>query len=159
MKKEVGFSLIELVAAMAILAVLAGISGYVYLSGLPQRRVMAASRHLYAGIHEARSEAVKRCERVSIVFNAPSGNYEIRDANGTRLGGPYHLPESIEFDGVTGSSGSGAARFTFNSRGMKTNARSGRVKVKYCKSGSTDMQIRVTSTGAIAIENPGQKSG
>ncbi|MCW8923535.1 MAG: GspH/FimT family pseudopilin [Gammaproteobacteria bacterium] len=66
MKKYSGYSLIELMVALAVAAILIGV-------GLPQmsvffkgNRMVTNANDLLAGLHLARSEAIKRNSRVSI---------------------------------------------------------------------------------------------
>lgn len=150
--KSAGFTLIELIVTIAIFAALAGIGGYSYLGGLPERRVAAACRDLYAAIHEARSEAVRRCADVSIVFDPGRGRCTIRDAGGNPLKPPLVLPGHVEICEATGNDGEGEGKvvYTFNSRGMKYPP-SGKVKIAYHKPGYRKMGVRVTSAGGIAV--------
>ena len=143
MKTNTGFTLIEVMVTIAILGILTGISFYCFLNGLPERRVRAASRNLYAGLQETRSEAVKRGERITITFDPAADSYRITDANGNQIGG-HSFAEYIDLYEVTRKDNS----FTYNSRGMGVSATA---RIQYFKPGSAKMGVRVTSAGAIAL--------
>ena len=145
MRKDAGFSLIEVMVTIAIIGILTGIVSYNYLSGMPQRRVQKSARELYGGIQTARSEAVKRGENVSIVFGV--SGYTILDAdNNTILNQVIH--NSIQVYQVTGDAGT--RTYTFNARGMKDGA-SGQVDIRYVHDGALTSSVRVTSVGGISI--------
>ena len=74
MKKYTGFSLIELMVALAVVAVIIAV-------GLPQasvffkgNRMVVNANDLLAGLHIARSEAIKRNSRVSICKSTNAGD-------------------------------------------------------------------------------------
>jgi len=142
MKPNAGFTLIEVMVAIAILGLIAGTSVYSFLNGLPERRVRAASRHLYAGIQKARSEAVKRGLRMTITFDIAADSLRITDAEDKTIGS-YAFAGYIDLYEATGDNS-----FTYNSRGM---GESGTVRIRYCKSGATKRGVRVTSAGGIAL--------
>lgn len=74
MKKHSGYSLIELMVALAVLAIIISV-------GLPKmsvffkgNRMVANANDLLSGLHVARSEAVKRGQRVSICKSTNAGD-------------------------------------------------------------------------------------
>lgn len=146
-----GFTVIELMTAIAITAILAGIGGYSYFSGLSERRVVAACRDLYSAIEQTRSLAVSTCEKNSIVFNKKANTYTIENANGSPVKGPYSFAEGIEIFRVTGC-GNDICTYTYNPRGMKTGVNS-TVVIGYHKAGGIKMGVTVTSIGSISIND------
>jgi prepilin-type N-terminal cleavage/methylation domain-containing protein len=151
-RKESGFTLIELITVIAVFAILAGISGYSYLSGLPDRKLMAASRDLYSAINSARSMAVSMCENISIVFDTKSNACTFIDSDGNLLKKSIKLPGCIEIYEISGREpNTEDLRYTYNSRGIKANARSGTVRIKYHRPGYMKMGVRVTSAGGISV--------
>lgn len=147
MKKKAGFTLIELMVTIAVLAILTGIAGYQFLSGLPERRVLSASRDLYAGLQEARSKAVTRGEKITISFNTGDGSYTISDSDGDQIA-EHTFPDFIDLYEIT--PGGGDDSYTFDTRGMKTGD-SGRVRIEYYKSGPVKRGVRVTQAGGISL--------
>lgn len=142
MKSNSGFTLIELMVTIAIMSILVGISVYSFLNGLPDRRVRSASRDLYAGIQEARSEAAKRGENITITFDTSADSYSVTDTNGNQIGS-HTFPDHIDLYEVTNDTS-----YTFNYRGM---GEDGRVRIKYYRSGPKKMGVRVTRAGGISL--------
>ena len=82
MKKYSGFTLIELMVALAVVAILISV-------GLPKmsiffkgNRMVTNANDLLAGLHIARSEAIKRNTRVSICKSTNAGDAEPKCATG-----------------------------------------------------------------------------
>jgi prepilin-type N-terminal cleavage/methylation domain-containing protein len=145
MKNKAGFTLIELMVTIAIFGIIAGISGNSFLRGLPNRRVISASRDLYANINMARSQAVNRSEDVTITFDLANDRLAITDINGNEIG-RHDFPDHIDLYEVTG----GDNFYTFNSRGMK-NVPSSRVRLRYTGAGALARGVRVTTAGGISM--------
>lgn len=149
MKNHSGFTLIEVMVAIAIFSILAGVSTYSYLSGMPERRVTAESRQLFAGIQRSRSEAVGRGENITIDFDTGANSYEITftdpDDNVITIA-EYDFPAYINMYEVTGDD----SFYTFNARGLKIGPTS-IVRMQYHREGPLQRGIRVTSAGGISI--------
>jgi type IV fimbrial biogenesis protein FimT len=89
-----GFSLVELMVVIAIVAILAGVAAPSFRSMLQNNRVSAAASALQVTLSLARSEAVKRGgdARVTVAANQTAGHWEngwtvFFDATGTANGG------------------------------------------------------------------------
>lgn len=144
-KAEKGFSLIELLVVIAITGIISAMAGYSYLRGLSERKVISASRNLYAGFKEALSLAVNRGENISISCSVASDSYLISDSDNNTIR-QYVFPDYIDL-----YSASGSGKFTYNSRGMM-GAGSGKVKIRYRPgSGPLARGIRVTSAGGLSL--------
>lgn len=93
-----GLTLLELLVAISIIAILAGIAIPSFNETIRGMRVRSAAESVVASLTLAKSEAIKRGGNVSIVMNAPdwSSGFTIRDTlNNITL---KNIPA---FDGVT----------------------------------------------------------
>lgn len=79
-RTECGFSMLELLISVAILAIVAAIAVPMVLSSVEKYDVEASAHNVAQMLLRARTEAVKTHRRVSTIFVAPSGN------NGTVFG-------------------------------------------------------------------------
>lgn len=144
-----GLTLVELLTVLAIVAVLSGIGGFWLLRGMPERRLMSASRELYCGLRKAQSRAVARGDLMTVIFNPASGTFSVTDSDGNRLSRTT-LPGYIDLYEITGD-GKDENQYFFNSRGIKTGM-SGSVRIRYRKPGYDWRRVMVRSTGAMTIQ-------
>ncbi|MDR2875860.1 MAG: GspH/FimT family pseudopilin [Methylobacillus sp.] len=74
--KRDGFTLVELVVALSVLAILTVLVGSSWRSVLESQRIKSAASALYLDLSLAKSEAVKRNNRVRVTFmTQPDGNW------------------------------------------------------------------------------------
>ena len=134
MEKEKGFSLLELLTALAISAVLLGVGGPALLDTTRNARRTAALNELIRAIHAARSEAVRTGKEVVLCARPASGAgcgesgadwaagwlafvNEDRDRPAVPDAGETVLMESAPREGATISGNRGVFRFLpFNRR-------------------------------------------
>jgi len=64
-----GFTLVEIMITLSIIAIISAISAPVLLNYLPNMRLKSAARDLFSSIQEARMAAIKNNSPVAIVFN------------------------------------------------------------------------------------------
>ncbi|MCP4605807.1 MAG: prepilin-type N-terminal cleavage/methylation domain-containing protein [Proteobacteria bacterium] len=76
-EKQRGFTLIEVVMVIAIIAILLTIAVPAINGWLPNYRLKSAARDLYSTFQMARMEAVKANERRGVSFDAAAGTYQI----------------------------------------------------------------------------------
>jgi len=81
-KKKAGFTLIELMIVIAIMAILAGIAAPNFQTYMAQRRLNGAARQVMTDLMAARMKAVSLNQRVKVSFGS-THIYQIwNDANG-----------------------------------------------------------------------------
>ncbi len=88
-KHEAGFTLIELITILVILAVLASIAIPTFSVWLPSFRLRGAARDLYSSLQMAKLGAVKHNKQWAVVFDQGSDKYYVcSDDNGDGWDGP-----------------------------------------------------------------------
>jgi prepilin-type N-terminal cleavage/methylation domain-containing protein len=72
-----GLTLMELMVVIAILSIMAGMTMSALGNYIPDYRLQSAARELYATMHEAKMEAIKRNDPVRVVFDVSNERYAI----------------------------------------------------------------------------------
>ena len=99
--RDSGFTLLDLITALAICGALAAIAVPNWASQLPTYRLNSAARQLQSELHRVKAQAVARSAHLRVVFLA-AGAYRIerRDGAGYRSTGEQKaLPQGISFGG------------------------------------------------------------
>ena len=81
-----GFTLIEALVVVAIIAILAGVGIPTFSRWLPNYRLKSAATDIFSNMQLAKMEAIKANNNYSIVFNAAlPGSYILQDAGGNTI--------------------------------------------------------------------------
>ena len=137
--RQAGFTMLELMIAIGIIAILSAIAVPNIISWLPNYRLKAAARDVISNFQKAKMEAVKRNVTVVLDFVPASNMYEMfvddgagggnannftRDGGETLLG-TFGMPNDVTLSSASFSGGTQKAGF--NSRGLPANGRTGNV--------------------------------
>ena len=76
-RHNTGFTLIEVLVAMIILAILAAFAIPDFLRTLPDRRLKAAARDLYTSIQDTKMNAIKENTTWAVIFDTVNAKYYI----------------------------------------------------------------------------------
>ena len=104
---EKGLTLVEVMVVVAILGIIAAVGATGVHHSLPTMRLKSAARDIFSASMQAKAEAVRRGENVTILFNTAdntwlmfldSDNDEVVDASETVLLASTPLPPRVSFD-------------------------------------------------------------
>ena len=79
MNSKSGFTLIEVIVVMVIIAIMAAIAMPRFVDWLPNMRLKAAARDLYSNMQKARMLAVKSNKSTAIIFDDSNDRYDLCD--------------------------------------------------------------------------------
>jgi prepilin-type N-terminal cleavage/methylation domain-containing protein len=157
MQKQAGFSLMELMVTLAILAVLLSIAIPNFIGWMPARRLESAAGDVQSALQSARMTAVKENTCVVIEFSSSNDNYRIFVDNGGDTPGNAcnktqdadeptiktgELPAGVDLVSATPQSS-----IEFNGRGFPDNA----TTISLKNSSSPTWTIMLNITGSCRI--------
>jgi len=151
-KRESGFTLIEMMIVIAVLAIMAAIAIPNFMSLLPGMRLNGAARQVMGDLMAARMNAVKQNNEFKVFFGSPSANqYQILDDDnndGTADGGEAITTKNIQdnyYDVTLGSN----INPTFYPRGTANG--NGTITLTSTNSGDSK-SVTVIITGRVKIQ-------
>ena len=147
-----GFTLLELLVALALVTILAAFSVPHWGTLLPTYRLRSAARQLRSELSRIKMQAASETTRLRLVFSA--SEYSVERHDGTMyqpMGGGRSLPKGIDIKSTTRSS------LGFTPRGTATPGTGGTVKL--CNSKDEGTNVVLSSTGRIRICVPDSCNG
>lgn len=148
--RQLGFTLIELMVTVAIIAILAAMAYPSFTDMIARNRLKGAAEGLFGDLQFAKSEAIKSNETVTVTFlniGAANWSYSI-----TRPGSPDPLKvmKAADAQDVTLSAKTNGATLAFNPlRGTVTN--SSTVTFQRTSDTAQTMSVVVSDLGGIII--------
>ena len=150
-KKNRGFTLMELMIVIAIIAIMASIAIPNFIGWLPERRLDAGAQDILQGLQKSRSKAIMTNRNVIVTFNAAANSFTAfvdEEASNDQSAGDLtivnrNLPAGVVFD-VLGF----GATVTFDNRGIPTT--SGVVTLQ--NNSGTVQDIRLYLSGHSVLE-------
>jgi prepilin-type N-terminal cleavage/methylation domain-containing protein len=113
-----GYTIIEIVVVLAILALLWGIGAPRYAAAMSRYRAEAAARRIAADLVMARQQAIQTSSNVTITFNQTAGTYSIPGITSVdRTSNTYSVNLAADPYQVTLSVPFTAGQVTFNTYG------------------------------------------
>ena len=144
MRKDKGFTLLELMVVIGIVGILSAIAIPSYIQWLPKHRVGSAARAVMSALEFARINAIKTNADVTLNFDIDNEILTVVDSGGTTLR-TRQLPGDVDLQ----NSGLGTA-VTFDGHGFST--ATGRVKVVNTKDPAISRSISLTLGGNASIQ-------
>jgi len=162
MKKNSGFTLMEVMVTVGIIAIVSAIAIPSVISYLPKHRMSGGTRDIYSAMQYARMRAVKEKTHVVISFNVGTDSYTVFIDDG-RGGGTANnniaeptetlktgqMPVGVDMLPSTSFSG-GVPRTRFNARGLP-NGTGGSVDLQSLQDATLFRQVVLRISGNPVI--------
>lgn len=138
-----GFTLVEMMVVIAILAIMAGIAAPAFRDMIAREKLRSAESALSGSLWLARSEAIKRNTSIVFAFANIGNGWTVTTKSDTATA--LHVQEPL--GGVT----SGAVQFEFNAYGRLTSGR-GQVQIQ-ATGNSLYSCISISDAGRSTVEH------
>jgi len=161
MKKNSGFTLIEMMIAIAIIAILSAITVPNYITHRNNQKVTRAARSVYSALQAAKMHAIQNNTPINVIFTTGSGSAgtfqvfeDVNDSNTFDAGDDDiltgQMPSGVTLLSANFAAAVGASSTRFTRLGLTTGA-NGTVVVD---NGNADIRtrVRVNTVGGIRVE-------
>lgn len=152
MRGHKGFSMVELMVVLGILAVLASVAMINMVAWTPKQRLLSAASDVQGAINLARMAAIKENTYVTILFNTPTHGITVfvdSDRDQVKDAGESTLRIATFATNINVSSGFSGNKVSFDGRGLPVdgsgNSAAADVTLQNATAGTKT--IRVTVTG------------
>jgi type IV fimbrial biogenesis protein FimT len=146
--RENGFSLIELMIVVALVAVLAGVAVPQMAGAMTRYALINASQQVVSTVRNARVQAVGKNRVARVRFNSPAaGQYQVLDSADAPLGSVQTLPNGAAFGVISGD-------VEFNTSGRATHVGGGAAPVTIVVSNGVAAQnrtITISASGRVQL--------
>jgi prepilin-type N-terminal cleavage/methylation domain-containing protein len=145
-RRRDGFTLTEIIVAMAIISILAAIAIPNWSTLLPNYALKSAARQVQSELHKLKSRAVSENANFRLVFSTTSYSFEKYSSGSyTATGESRTLPDGITLAGTSDTT------LGFTSRG--TSIDSTDKTVKLCNIKSSGKNVVLSDLGRIRIDD------
>jgi type IV fimbrial biogenesis protein FimT len=142
MRKNSGFTLIEVLTVIAIIAIVASIVMPNVVAWLPRYRLNSGAEEIQSTLQLARLSAIKENTSATVTFDTTNHSFLASiDGRTIRKG---KMPVGIRIDSVT----SPASQVQFNSRGL-ANGSTGDILVKNTQGGAKTIRVNIVGNASI----------
>ncbi|MEJ2099451.1 MAG: GspH/FimT family pseudopilin [Desulfobacterales bacterium] len=159
MRKDSGFSIVELMTVIAIISILAGIAVPSYISWRANSQLNRAALDVYGNLQRAKSEAVKRNALCAVTFSA--NDYTVYMDNGNLLydageevisSNPWSEYPGVNLDNTTFTDPVNSIAFAPDGLPRKNGNALGSGDVTLSYKGNRQKTIEVLIAGTIRIQ-------
>jgi prepilin-type N-terminal cleavage/methylation domain-containing protein len=147
-KGSSGFTIIELLVAMVIFSILAGIAIPAFSVWIPRQRLKNAVRDVYSNMQLAKLEAIRNARDCKVTVDETNKKYTIAvGANTIKEVSLSGYSSDILFGGASGAATSGL--ITFSARGLATTT--GNIYLTNSDEEGLSYRVEVKSAGIVCM--------